>query len=335
MCERALEQSQNSEAEAAEALQSLLIQDQAGSSSNPTSVQGPTDSQSMWDEEVATLHAILGERIMSLSSLKFSVDLQPIHLHEKFALHVQKSKTYPMTEPVINLVETKLPAYIKLSITRQAIAHARCSYLGESMIFHVITWLEDHMYKVIENPGQLRELSGVSVMSPAADCRRGGIERTRKPVQAAMDPKAQARESQRILQAWEKRPWTDIQKKSLCGRQKLPAWALKDDIAAAVAQNQVTIVAGETGSGKSTQTVQFILDDLIVKKLGSTAKIICTQPRRISAFGLATRVSEERGSPLGEEVGYSIRGESLQKSGITKIVFMTTGVLYLLPFPHL
>lgn len=89
----------------------------------------------------------------------------------------------------------------------------------------------------------------------------------------------------------------------------------------------VTIISGETGSGKSTQSVQFVLDDLIQRQLGAVANIICTQPRRISALGLADRVADERCARVGDEIGYTIRGESKQKPGVTKITFVTTGVL--------
>jgi HrpA-like RNA helicase len=75
------------------------------------------------------------------------------------------------------------------------------------------------------------------------------------------------------------------------------------------------------------QSVQFVLDDLIQRQLGSVANIICTQPRRISALGLADRVADERCSQVGDEIGYTIRGESKQKPGVTKITFVTTGVL--------
>ena len=70
-----------------------------------------------------------------------------------------------------------------------------------------------------------------------------------------------------------------------------------------------------------------MLDDLIGQGYGEQANIICTQPRRISAIGLADRVADERCSRVGDEVGYTIRGESKQKAGTTKITFVTTGVL--------
>lgn len=54
---------------------------------------------------------------------------------------------------------------------------------------------------------------------------------------------------------------------------------------------------------------------------------MCTQPRRISALGLADRVSDERCQAVGQEIGYAIRGESKQRPGVTKVTFVTTGVL--------
>ena len=69
-------------------------------------------------------------------------------------------------------------------------------------------------------------------------------------------------------------------------RQSLPAWNFAEALADAVADNQVTIVSGHTGCGKSTQVPQFILDD---PRMGPTATVVVTQPRRISAISLAER----------------------------------------------
>ncbi|KAI5296441.1 hypothetical protein KEM52_002554 [Ascosphaera acerosa] len=113
----------------------------------------------------------------------------------------------------------------------------------------------------------------------------------------------------------------------LSARRSLPAWAVQQTIIDTVQVNQVTIISGETGSGKSTQSVQFLLDDLIRRGLGAAANIVCTQPRRISALGLADRVSDERCGTVGDEVGYIVRGDSKVRNGSTRITFMTTGVL--------
>merc|ERR1711871_1786632 len=82
-------------------------------------------------------------------------------------------------------------------------------------------------------------------------------------------------------------------------RSKLPAWALKDNISKLIEENQVVVLSGETGCGKSTQVPQFILDSI---KTGAPCNILVSQPRRISAMGLAERVAAERGESVGETV---------------------------------
>ena len=70
---------------------------------------------------------------------------------------------------------------------------------------------------------------------------------------------------------------------------------------------------------------QFILEEAIASGAGAACSIICTQPRRISAVGLATRVAAERGEPApGGTVGYSVRLDSKQ-SARTRLLFCTTG----------
>ncbi|GLJ45369.1 hypothetical protein SUGI_0955050 [Cryptomeria japonica] len=109
-------------------------------------------------------------------------------------------------------------------------------------------------------------------------------------------------------------------------REKLPAYEKKDDFLQAVANNQVLVVSGETGCGKTTQLPQFILEDQIESLNGALCNIICTQPRRISAMSVAARVASERGENLGEIVGYQIRLET-RRSMQTRLLFCTTGVL--------
>ncbi|KAJ3119683.1 hypothetical protein HK098_005229, partial [Nowakowskiella sp. JEL0407] len=115
---------------------------------------------------------------------------------------------------------------------------------------------------------------------------------------------------------------------TLSQRLNLPVYNLRNEIISLVGNNQVVIVSGETGSGKSTQVPQFILEDAIENK--NECKIFCTQPRRISALSIASRVSEEMGdSEVGGNdalVGYQIRLES-KTSKSTRLVYCTTGVL--------
>jgi pre-mRNA-splicing factor ATP-dependent RNA helicase DHX38/PRP16 len=89
-----------------------------------------------------------------------------------------------------------------------------------------------------------------------------------------------------------------------------------------VRDNSIIVIVGETGSGKTTQLTQYLLED----GYGKMGMIGCTQPRRVAAMSVAKRVSEEQGCKLGEEVGYSIRFENMT-SEKTKIKYMTDGML--------
>ncbi|XP_066599381.1 ATP-dependent RNA helicase DHX8 [Prorops nasuta] len=105
-------------------------------------------------------------------------------------------------------------------------------------------------------------------------------------------------------------------------RQSLPIFKLRDDLVKAVTDNQILIVIGETGSGKTTQITQYLAES------GFTArgKIGCTQPRRVAAMSVAKRVAEEFGCRLGQEVGYTIRFEDCTGPE-TNIKYMTDGML--------
>lgn len=114
----------------------------------------------------------------------------------------------------------------------------------------------------------------------------------------------------------------------LSKRKTLPIWDAKEDLIKLVDNNQVIILQGETGSGKTTQVPQFLLEDLYYKHL-NTEKKICigvTQPRRVAAMSVAKRVAEELDVMLGEEVGYSVRFDELH-SNKTLVKYLTDGML--------
>ena len=137
---------------------------------------------------------------------------------------------------------------------------------------------------------------------------------------------AQEQSSRSLLDAHERKRRSNEYTRMAAARAKLPAATKRSDVLTALANNAVLVVSGETGCGKTTQVPQFILDDAIENGRGAAVNIICTQPRRISAMGVATRVAAERCEPLGQTVGYQIRLES-KRSHMTRLLFCTTGVL--------
>ncbi|KAG7717775.1 hypothetical protein KL949_003049 [Ogataea haglerorum] len=106
-------------------------------------------------------------------------------------------------------------------------------------------------------------------------------------------------------------------------RKSLPVYQYRDELIKAVEDYQVLIVVGETGSGKTTQLPQFLHEAGFTKE---GKKIGCTQPRRVAAMSVAARVADEIGTPLGEQVGYTIRFED-KTSERTILKYMTDGML--------
>lgn len=109
-------------------------------------------------------------------------------------------------------------------------------------------------------------------------------------------------------------------------RQALPIWSKAEEIKSALKKNNVLVLTGETGSGKSTQVPQFLLSEKWCTKC-----IAITQPRRVAAISLARRVAEEMGSYMGSQspmakVGYSVRFDNATGPN-TKVKFLTEGML--------
>ncbi|KAG1247930.1 hypothetical protein G6F68_013996 [Rhizopus microsporus] len=107
-------------------------------------------------------------------------------------------------------------------------------------------------------------------------------------------------------------------------RKQLPIYSGRESIMQALTENSTVIVMGETGSGKTTQIPQFIVEaGLASKELGGVA---ITQPRRVAAVNLAKRVAEETMTRLGSKVGYTVRFDDTSSSE-TIIKYLTDGML--------
>ncbi|ORX57220.1 P-loop containing nucleoside triphosphate hydrolase protein [Piromyces finnis] len=123
----------------------------------------------------------------------------------------------------------------------------------------------------------------------------------------------------------------------------IPIYQYKDKLLDAIQQYQILVIVGETGSGKTTQLPQYILNELefqndsdenneIKKRYPNKKSIVVTQPRRIAAIAAAQQVSREysgdrNSHQLGKEIGYKIRFENVTTPNVTKLTYMTDGVL--------
>jgi len=108
-------------------------------------------------------------------------------------------------------------------------------------------------------------------------------------------------------------------------RERLPIFKHRERLLYCVENYGVIIVVGQTGCGKTTQLPQYLYEAGWAVE-GSV--IACTQPRRVAATSVATRVAAEVGTILGDEVGYTIRFEDVSNKERTRILYMTDGMLF-------
>lgn len=144
----------------------------------------------------------------------------------------------------------------------------------------------------------------------------------RRRLKKARAPKALQEIGADIQAAAERVALTDAAVPTISYPDALPVTARKDDIAEAIRDNQVVIIAGETGSGKTTQIPKICLD----LGRGRRGFIGHTQPRRIAARTVAERIASELDQKIGESVGYAIRFDD-RVSETTAVKLMTDGIL--------
>ncbi|XP_059608284.1 3'-5' RNA helicase YTHDC2-like [Phlebotomus argentipes] len=107
-------------------------------------------------------------------------------------------------------------------------------------------------------------------------------------------------------------------------RRQLPIFQKRSAILSQIASSQTIVIVSETGSGKTTQVPQYLLEN--ATELNTPCRIVCTQPRRLAALSVADRVAFERGEQLGDSVGYQIRLES-RTSPTSNLIYCTNGIL--------
>jgi ATP-dependent RNA helicase DHX57 len=252
-----------------------------------------------------------------------------------------EGNTYPLEPPLVcfSAENPKFPSDMNLKITKKLNDEAKnLSQEGFPVIFSLVGILEQEteMKPLLKmqrpGPRQLdplipveKEEVEVTVEKKTKNSRQKPSARTvhRKPMNEIV------RENERLRRSHMEKPSFSQYGKMMASRKTLPAWDQQDKILQALDSHQVVVVSGATGCGKSTQVPQFILDEWLgADKFDPTAhrEIVCTQPRRLSAIGVAERVADERAEKIGHSVGYQIRLES-KTSNSTRLLFCTTGIL--------
>ncbi|THH29051.1 hypothetical protein EUX98_g5134 [Antrodiella citrinella] len=265
-------------------------------------------------------------RFITPTHIALPMPVAPFELH----IILDTDRTLPTSNcPPMYITSISSPAYIRLHLLSKLLAAFKSNTLvesGESVLMACLGLLEEEWARLEDDgPPEISVvLEHLLVKRPGAAAPveqpsgRGVVTRKDRPRRS--DNRSDVQVKADLLAVHQAPKFKDI----LRARQKLPASAAEARFLDLLAKNQCVIVVGETGCGKTTQLPQFILDSLILAGQGSTASIIVTQPRRLSAIGVATRVSSER---LDDgSVGYVIRGESKQTER-TKLLFCTTGVV--------
>ena len=110
-------------------------------------------------------------------------------------------------------------------------------------------------------------------------------------------------------------------------RESLPILAIRQDLIDSLKSRPVVVVSGGTGSGKSTQCPQYILEDAIANGRGAETRIVVTQPRRIAAISVSERIASERNETIGNSVGFAVRHSARTPRSAASIELVTTGIL--------
>lgn len=109
-------------------------------------------------------------------------------------------------------------------------------------------------------------------------------------------------------------------------RAGLPVFSRIQDVLEHIEENDVSILMAATGSGKTTQIPQLLLDHWTSKGMGSNCNVLCTQPRRLAAISVAERVARERGEVIGRSIGYQVRFDTRLPQPNGSVTFCTVGI---------
>ncbi|EST07241.1 Helicase-associated domain protein [Kalmanozyma brasiliensis GHG001] len=314
----------------------------------------PSDHERLGPHDYDITIAGPGTSVGGKEDVRLRISSHPYALYP-----LAREKADAMAIPAFCVVSKTLPSYLKLALTQ----HLLRAFEGENkrpdwfdaievgdggVLLSIVEELESTWSKVVDDPPLLN-----SVMQHlVATEHNPSVEGTPDPSRAATPtghrntthkrragggrPLRRDAQVDAHLQRQQQQLHSSPSFSKMASiRNSLPAASAAGEILELIRTNRVVIIAGETGCGKTTQVPQFILDQAIEAGSGSECNIVVTQPRRVSAIGVASRVAVERGEDLdgkkkpvasGSLVGYAIRGER-RASRECRLLFTTTGVL--------
>ncbi|KAJ2850269.1 helicase [Coemansia brasiliensis] len=295
---------------------------------------GSNEVQQAIDEEAQMVDSIYADekRVDRSSEFKITVALKPIDAQlcpsdVQLVLWVPPGVEYPEQQAAVTVMSDQIPAYLKLHATQQL--NTQLSGDGLPVLFEAVNIAEQMLEQWLANPPPLTKLLQEMSLDSTQNTSQSAQPNTKTSASRSQHKLQKQQDTKRLCAEFAQRQSLPEYQKMQKARASLPAAMQKERIVQLVDSSRCVVVAGATGSGKTTQIPQFILDAALQQ--GTYANIICTQPRRISAIGVATRVAAERAedvnsSRMGAVVGYAVRGESRQTRD-TRLLFCTTGVL--------
>lgn len=303
VCQEAMEQTADDDLKALALLQWRLVH---GDDPMPEidDMLDAEERDTMRQEEAVALESIYGNKFIDKSDKEkqrqhFCIELtaHTMHRGKKYDLPVSlevmiaDDSAYPSTVPVFAVLYDQLPAYLKLSMVRGLVIEAEAN-LGLPLVYMCAEWLQEHMDDIIAHPPKLRDISqAITHINTIEPHNKKSKSNGRRYQQKTLSPAEQSKQSQQLMDDLANMHASDeYQQKIAPVRSKLPANGFKKEIMDAVHRHQIIIVSGETGCGKTTQVPQFILDNAIESGKGATCNIICTQPRKVAAIGVAGNV---------------------------------------------
>ncbi|KAJ2804431.1 putative ATP-dependent RNA helicase ucp12 [Coemansia guatemalensis] len=318
-----------------------------------TNAEADAERQAAVSDEVAALEAVYAdEDRVAQSEFRVSVRLENTGVEAAVQLHfwLPPGLRYPSYEAApVTLSSDGLPAYLKLHAARMLDAHLR-TCIGMPAMLEAVGYAETHLAEWLAAPPPLADLMGgmlrdsygqassngtssgsASRSSNRSDGESGNVPANTKGAKRRSRRTGNldhmAADTSRLCAAFAQLQHNDEYRKMQQTRARLPAAEYSEHIASLVKSNRCVVISGATGCGKTTQVPQFLLDQAL--QTGEYINIVCTQPRRLSAIGVATRVAVERSEDINATsgtVGYSVRNES-RRGRNTRLLFCTTGVL--------